>query len=432
MYIRILSLFIGCLLPSFLTGQIPESTLLSANLEYRPQTELRRGFRGLPAVDSEWAFLTSHRARLNLTYQRPGLLVHTTIQDIRLWGEENTRNARGWAQFFEMYVQPELSDHWSIRVGRQMITYDNERLFARNNWRQAGGQHDAVRLMHRREGFEMDLIGAFNQSENRRFGTIYDPDFDFYKVLLAHFLNVDLSATVNLTLINFGDGYQDMIDQSGTYFKWTNGGRLSYHQEKLFLTVAGYYQHGRISTGSNHQAYYLEGEGKWKPNQHYQLRFGMQLFSGDDNPDDEVSRGFLAQYGAFHQHNGRIDFTHRLVRTHQNEGLQNPYFIQDLWFGEKFRFSWENHLLATEASLTTLQDGVNVQLEKLYAWENDFRLFLYPNEYTEIELAYMVLVSGDTVGFLPIGTSGDPNELSQFAYLQVTWTPELFRWSPEK
>ncbi len=44
----------------------------------------------------------------------------------------------------------------------------------------------------------------------------------------------------------------------------------------------------------------------------------------------------------------------------------------------------------------------------------------------------MFLISGETVGFLPIGAGGDPDELSQFAYLQVTWTPELFRWSPEK
>lgn len=432
MYVRLLFLVIIFSFLNPLYGQETENSVLAADLEFRPRSELRRGFRGLPAQDSEWAFLTSQRARLNLTYERPGFLAKTSLQDIRLWGEEDTRNARGWAQFFEMYVQPDLSDTWSVRVGRQMVNYDNERLFARNNWRQAGGQHDAVRFMHRRDRFEMDFIGAFNQSENRSFGTAYTPDFEFYKVLLAHFLTTDLSDQVALTLINFGDGYQDSVDQSGTYFKWTHGGRLRYTQHNIMLTGAAYYQHGKVATGADHNAYYLEAEGEWQPTQRYRLRLGVQMLSGDADPTDKESRGFLAQYGAFHRHNGQLDFTERLVRTPQNPGLQNPYLVQDFWFGEKYQFSWENHLLATEAQRTKRAGEADVPLDKLYAWENDFHFFYQANAYTRIELAYMFLISGETVAFLPIGAGGDPGEWSQFAYLQVTWTPELFRWSPGK
>jgi len=432
MYVRFLFFFFIGLIGTPIFGQNSESTEFSADLEFRPRTELRRGFRGLPAEDSEWAFLTTHRARINLDYERPGFLVHTALQDVRLWGQEDTRNARGWAQFFEAYVQPDFSETWSVRVGRQMITYDNERLFARNNWRQAGGQHDAVRFMHRRDGFEMDFIGAFNQSQSRRFGTAYAPDFDFYKVLLAHFLTVDLSEEVELTLINFGDGYQEPVNQDDTFFKWTNGGRLRYTQSNFMLTGAAYYQHGKVATGADHNAYYLEAEGEWQPTDRYRLKLGVQILSGDANPNDNESRGFLTQYAAFHRHNGQLDFTERLVRTRQNEGVQNPYFVQDFWFGEKCQFSWENHLLATEAQLTIQSGGTELELDKLYAWENDFRFFYQANEYTRIELAYMLLISGDTVGFLPIGAGGDPDELSQFAYVQVTWTPELFRWSPDK
>ena len=349
-----------------------------------------------------------------------------------MWGEEDTRSARGWAQFFEMYVQPDLSDTWSVRVGRQMITYDNERLFARNNWRQAGGQHDAVRFMHRRDGFEMDFISAFNQSQSRSFGTAYTPDFDFYKVLLAHFLTTDLSEHVELTLINFGDAYQEMGGQSDTHFKWTNGGRLRFRKNDFMLTGAAYYQHGHLATGAVHRAHYWEVEGLWQPSEHYRVRLGMEKLSGDNDPGDRVSKGFLAQYGAFHQHNGRIDFTERLVRTRQNEGLQNPYLIQDFWLGEKMQLSWENHLLATDAQLTNRVDDTGKKASKLYGWENDFRLFYQANEYTRIELAYMFLISGETVGFLPVGAQGDPSELSQFAYIQISWTPKLFRWSPDE
>ncbi len=367
MYTRLLPVIFLLLVLHTLHGQETDTSALAVDLEFRPRTELRRGFRGLTAGDSEWAFLTSHRARLNLHYQRPGLIVHSTLQDIRLWGEEDTRNAKGWAQFFEMFVEPDLSDTWSVRVGRQMISYDNERFFARNDWRQAGGQHDAVRFMHRREGFQMDFIGAFNQSQSRRFGTAYTPDFDFYKVLLAHFLKADLSDQFELTLINFGDGYQDPTGQSATNFKWTNGGRLRYTRNNLMITGAAYYQHGKLATGVDHQAYYLEAEGQWRPTDRYRVRLGVEILSGDDDPADDESTGFLAQYGAFHGHNGRMDFTERLVRTRQNEGVQNPYLIQDFWLGGKWQLSWENHLLATQAQLAVQSGGAEVPLDKLYA-----------------------------------------------------------------
>lgn len=400
---------------------------LSLSLEYRPRTELRRGYRSLPADTSKIAFQTSHRGRLALAFRRDRFLFRAIAQDIRVWGDTDTRDADGKMQFYEFFVQPFLTDDLSVRVGRQRILYDNERLFAENNWRQAGGQHDAVRWMYNREALDMDLIMAFNQNKTLEFGTRYDVPWDTYKVLLAHFISYRPSPVITLTGINFTDGYE-APDGSKTHFKWTNGGRFTYRPGSFNWTVAGYYQHGRIKSGESHRAYYLEPEIAWQAKPGYELKAGMQLLSGDNNPGDGVSNAFLAQYGAFHAHNGRMDFTQLTVRTYNHPGITNPYIKQDLSLGKKYRLLLETHLLGNSV---TLRDESGAELEPFYGLENDLRLIYRPNGYTTIEAAYMLMIPGRTLEYIPAGTNGSASNLPQFGYLAVSWTPDLLKKAGE-
>ncbi|UII21506.1 alginate export family protein [Fulvivirga ligni] len=402
------------------------SKQISLSLEYRPRTELRRGYRSLPNDSSQIAFFTSHRARLNFDYKSNKFIFHTSFQDIRVWGDTDPRDATGKAQFYEFYVEPILSESLSVRIGRQRVQYDNERLFAENNWRQAGGQHDAVRFIYKKNKWQADVVAAYNQEKESEYGTAYQIPWDEYRTLLASFVSFKPSAKVNLRFINFTDEYTDpgRGDNVGRW-KFTNGGRVEYEEGELYFTFAGYYQWGEIESGKVHQAYYLEPEMKWTINPHYTLRVGAQVFSGDANPDDAKSTAFLAQYGAFHRYNGRMDYTQKTVRTNEHEGIVNPYLIHDYKLGAKFKLSWESHILETQKTIYQQNDGVSNSLDKFYAWENDFRCRFNPNDYTELELAYMFLIPGETILMLNTGKGGSKDQTGQFLYVMVTWSPEL-------
>jgi hypothetical protein len=401
-----------------------DSSTFKISMEYRPRTELRNGYRQLPATNAKAAFLTSHRARIKLDFSTPNFRIFSSLQDIRIWGAEDTRDATGDAQFAEFYVEPTLSKNLKIRVGRQQFPFDNQRLFALNNWRQAGGRHDAVRLMLKESNLDTDLILAFNQNKAVNFGTLYDPGFDFYKVLITHYFSWKISKNWQFTGINYADGYQNASAQQ-TFFKYTNGGKLAWKNSTAQLNFGAWYQHGKIQSGERIRAYLIDADFGFVRSSKHKISLGLQVFSGEDDPSDGFSRAFLAQYGAFHKFNGRMDYTERTVRTYNHGGIFNPYLIQDFKLGKKTNLIWESHLLGTStpiAGSSVIYEGI----KELYAWENDLRFIYKPNSYTSIEAAYLFMAAGEQLQYLPAGLGGDSNKIPQFLYLEITWTPVLF------
>ncbi|MDO6803243.1 alginate export family protein [Wenyingzhuangia sp. 1_MG-2023] len=421
--------FISCLGTSYSQTEtfLNNPSDLDIDMEYRPRTEYRRGYRTLPNNESDAAFFTSHRARINVNYSyNDQFLIHTTLQDIRIWGDTDTRDANGKAQFYEFYVEPKITDKLSVRVGRQRIKYDNQRLFAENNWRQAGGQHDAVRFMYRNDKLEADLITAYNQNDTSEFGTDYDVDWDFYRGMVSNFVKYQATDKLTFTSINIADEYTDPTSENTKgHWKFTNGGRLEFQNNDLTFNLASYYQWGHIENGKQHNAYYLEPEIKWDANSIYTLRIGAQIFSGDKNSNDNKSNAFLTQYGAFHRHNGGMDYTQKTVRTYEHEGILNPYIFQDISLNNKLRLNWQSHLFGATTPLTKVENGATEDLNRIYAWENDFRFFYQPNHYTTLEMAYLFLIPDESMSVIPTGKDGNTSQIAQFAYISINWTPKI-------
>lgn len=396
---------------------------LTFDAEYRPRAELKRGYRSLPSDSSEVAFLISHRARLNLTYKTEGFLFHSSFQDVRIWGDTAPGSAEGSVQLYEFYVEPQIYKDWYVRVGRQRVSFGDERLFSRNEWRQTASQHDAVRLFYRDSKLKTEILGAFNQNKDQLFGTQYDVNWETYKVLVANFIEFDITKKWSFAGINFGDAYADPAQNgTGSYWKYTHGGNFRLNTNRFGFMFGGYYQHGKINSGEKLNAFYLQQELKYLASLKYSARLGLQIFSGDNNPNDGVSHSFLAQYGAFHLFNGGMDYTLKTVRTYNHEGIINPYLIQDYKINSKYKISWESHVLATQKQLL---DDNGDKLHKFYGWENDLKLMYVPNNYTQVELAYLFMVPGKTLEYLPTGSGGTINNIPQFAYIQVQWTPNL-------
>jgi hypothetical protein len=99
------------------------------------RAEYRNGFGKLLNQGEESAGFIGQRARLAANYQKDNLSIHVSIQDVRTWGSApQTKTTDGYLSVYEAYAQIKTSEHWSVKLGRQELNYDNFRFLGNLDW----------------------------------------------------------------------------------------------------------------------------------------------------------------------------------------------------------------------------------------------------------------------------------------------------------
>ena len=159
--------------------------------EYRIRPEYRDGYQQMRNDTTPAASFTGQRTRLNISYSNSNKFSSMiSIQDIRVWGQQDPRSVTpSTLQLFEGWAEPRITPEFSVRIGRQRLIYDNQRLFADNNWRTGAASYDAVCFKYNSDKITTDLVGAFNQSSERLRGTDFAPvGFTSFKLLIMNYI----------------------------------------------------------------------------------------------------------------------------------------------------------------------------------------------------------------------------------------------------
>jgi len=160
--------------------------------ELRTRTEFRDGDGTLETKGNTPAFFTSQRSRITFDFKGEHVLFHTALQDVRLWGQDAStiNNADGnklslheaWAEIVlanrnDSMFRHSAVDYFAIRIGRQEILYDDQRLLGNLDWLQQARRHDAAVFKFLNNGWQTDLGIAFNQNTDafNYNGTYYTP-----------------------------------------------------------------------------------------------------------------------------------------------------------------------------------------------------------------------------------------------------------------
>ncbi|HLZ88370.1 MAG TPA: alginate export family protein, partial [Puia sp.] len=171
---------------------LPVQGQLSLTGQLRVRTELRNGYGTLETIGSQPAFLTSQRARLNFNYRSSRVIFQASVQDVRVWGADAStiNNADGsrlsiheaWGELVLANSHDSSFGHspveyFGIRVGRQELVYDDQRLLGNLDWLQQARRHDAIVFKLLNKGWQTDLGVAFNQTTDafNYNGTTYTP-----------------------------------------------------------------------------------------------------------------------------------------------------------------------------------------------------------------------------------------------------------------
>jgi hypothetical protein len=396
---------------------------LRIDAEFRPRTEFRNGYQQLRNDTSTGAFFTNQRLRISANYAFDNRFVlQVSVQDLRVWGQQDPRSTSATLQLFEGWAEAYITNKFSIRVGRQRLIYDNQRLFAENDWRLSAAVHDAVNFRYNTPKLSSELALAFNQYSERYFGTDYAPSgFSNYKFLAVNYLRYKINSRFTLTGINSTDGYQDKTNPEKINFRYTLGGRLEWELNGLYSTFSAYYQGGKNNSGKDLSAWYVQPEVRYTSSKNFVARIGAEIFSGNNNGTTNITdHSFVPLYGVAHRFNGSMDLITKFPADVAGAGLLNPYLFLIKPLSSKIDFRADFHTFHLQQDYFTIND---VKIDRYLGFENDFLITYKPNAVTKVDLGVSYMLPTESFEIVKNNGSGKYN--LTWVYLSLTFRPQL-------
>jgi len=352
--------------------------------EFRPRSEYRNGFGSLIADDAEPGFGISTRSRLNAGFKSESYTVFLSIQDIMIWGENRQIlpfDQNNSFAVFQAWAELKLGSGWSTKLGRQVLSYDDQRILGGLDWAQQGRNHDAAMIKYKKEGFLADFAFAFNQNNQQPTGfqsvgnTYGVTGFFSYKTMqMAYFKNTWDKFSGSLLLLNNGfQNFDGASNQDGISNLQTIGTHLNYKSGNFGIAANAFLQSGERQGAVDVKGAYLFGlDLSLKSSDKVTFGAGMEIISGNDGGAGETG-AFFPLYGTNHKFNGFMDYFY--VGNHANSiGLFDLHASANIKLGDTssllvkaLNFSGEQDLPSGESSLGTELDLVLTKKYKGYA-----------------------------------------------------------------
>jgi len=400
--------------------------------EVRPRTEFRNGFKTPTSEGFDPAFFTEQRSRLYFDYKEEKFTFRLAMQDVRLWGEvpqifkEDVGSSflsEGWGRYF-------VTDKFSIKAGRQIISYDNQRFFGGLEWAQQGRRHDALLFMREdaKAGTKLHVGLAFNADDDRpEPAYLQGPGASFYttpgsyKALQYLWYHKDfdekkggLSVLLNNAMLQNPD--------STISSKQTLGLIGNYMVGKIKLAADVYYQTGKI--GEQKVNALLGGLNATFATKATPITVGFEYISGKDDDDTSTDiTNFSPDYGTNHAFNGLMDYFF-VGPANGNVGVLDLYF-KTKWKVGKGALLFHGHEFMTGSKQLNAEGQ---DLDSAMGFEADFVYVRKLAPAVTWHLGVSGLLGTDTLLELRPGNQ----KFNTWAWSMVTFKPTLFKSDEDK
>lgn len=386
--------------------------------DIRPRAEFREGYRQMPAEDDVPALQVSQRTRLTFAFTRDRVTTKVSLHNVRIWGQQLPISHQPSIDLHEAWIQLAFSESLSLKVGRQEIRYDNQRLFAVNDWNNSAQKHDAAVLQRSGANSELHIGAAFNQSSDRLFGTSYF--LNTYKTLNYIWYKTGIGPKLDVSLLAVADGYEHPDNSRLLYLRTTGSVFLEFRpSSSLTFRANPVIQGGKARWGQDIKAYYLMAEGIAKISDRFQSGLGIELHSGNnfENPDVKYT-AFNPLYGAGHLVHGYMDYFTDVVGSTRGAGLVNPYLKNSLKLTEKNTIEADLHLFFTHHKYVYW----GAAIDKYLGTEADLTFSHQFNPVTSIACGYSMMFGTQSMEVLK---GGSKDELAHWAYVMLRFRPKF-------
>ncbi len=415
-----------------LLGLIGASTYaqeFSSDIQIRPRYEYTNGFGTLLTPTTEHTSFIGNRTRVNFNYGDAKLKVKVALQNVRTWGAVNhltggVSNATNSFVLFEGWAQYSFSDKLSAKVGRQPLSYDNQRILGGLDWANQGRSFDAALLKFKGAKSQLDLGFALNAKDESKTTPSYPTavsfgsDLDFKDMQYAWYHTNIKKVGVSILALNLGREYLKTPTEAETNYYQTFGTFANYAGKKLTFDFSLYGQTGKI--GKNQvSAWETAANLGYAFTPKFKTTLGYEFLSGKDQTSTSTTvKSFNPIFGTNHAFNGFMDYFY--VGNHLQPiaiGLQDLSLKLDFPI-KKVNLSVAPHLFYSANELAATDDkylGTEVDLTATYKVYKDITLVA----------GYSQMFASDSMVALK-GGAGLKDTTNNWAYVMVNINPQIF------
>jgi hypothetical protein len=447
------SLLLGVALTALSHSQAKAQFTLTGQI--RPRTELRDGQGTLQKKGDDAALFTSQRTRLNAGFTGYRFKVFMALQDVRVWGQDQssinrtTTEANNGLMLHEAWGEIFLNDtvskikNLSLKIGRQEIAYDDQKVIGGLDWLQQARRHDAIVLKFANKGWIADIGAAFNQNSEKAVGTLYNgiptaygagtngigtmyKSFQYGYVGKKFFFG-------DLSFLFFKDDFNKYTTVAavktpvqGVWSRTTTG--LYYNANltrKINLTGSYYYQGGRNKDGRILSANLASITSTVQVSRKLFVGPGIDYLSGTDGTKavttDSRSNLFDPLYGTPHKFWGGMDYFYT-ASGFGSQGLLN-YFLKAkynakdnlIFFAELHGFESANKVSNGAGGTRTSYLGTELDLKMSYNF----------TKMINIEAGYSYMKATNTMASAQVKNVSNANLSPQWAYVSLNIKPDF-------
>ncbi|TRX40848.1 alginate export family protein [Flavobacterium restrictum] len=453
------SVFLGIALT--VLGYNNTSAQLTATGQIRERTEIKAGQGTLQKKGEKAALFNSQRTRLNLGFTGYRFKIYTSIQDVRVWGQDassinrTTTEANNGILVHEAWAEVSLIDtistiqNLSLKMGRQEISYDDQKVLGGLDWLQQGRRHDAIVLKYANKGWIADFGAAFNQNKELAVGTVYtgtnpaygagtnaigtmyksfqyayvdkkfffgDISFLFFKDDFNKYTTVT-SGTPAVTSKVYGEGVWSR-NTTGIYFN-TNPTR------KINLTGSFYHQGGHDKDGRSLSANLASISSTVQLGRKLFVGPGIDYLSGDDGTKTVTATSennrFDPLYGTPHKFWGGMDYFYA-ANGFGKQGLLNYFF--KMKYNAKDNLTLLLDIHGFEAA-NTLSNGTGGKLNSYLGTEVDMVVKYNLTKMINLEAGYMFMKATNSMASVAVKNVANADLSPDFAYISLNIKPNF-------
>jgi hypothetical protein len=371
---------------------------LFIDAEIRPRTEYQDGYKTPILVTNDPGFFTSQRTRLGLTFSSDLLTTQITVQDARVFGQYSNTDVTASTSIYEAWADMVLFPGASLKLGRQLIKYDDSRLFSSPAWNITGTAHDLALLKYSINEYQAHIGLAYNNKSETATEVFYVPGSK-YRSMVFLWLSTPIVSGFTLSGIVINEGLQDTLGLGGVvnYKKVkmvqtiTYGGNLKYESADFPLSglATAYFQGGQSITDKILGGRLLAMRLNYNLTKAISVNVGTDYISGDSNgTSDGIQSNFKKLYGADHTFNGYMDYWNTPLTT----GLLDYYGGATAKIGKDLTLEGGYHIFNTEYAG---KNKKSIAYNKNIGSEFDFLIIYKLNSWATIQGGYCTYFSNN-------------------------------------